>query len=191
MSRSAARRALISLALAVPLAVQAQALPIRGEAAQLAPGGLTPADVQRLAQDAHRRVIIVLRDQHAGLVARGAAASNRLAALAADQAPLLGELNSLQAPRVRAFHVVNAIAATVSEAEAARLQSNPAVQAVVPDLPIHAPAVPRRERTGSSPAVTPASCSGAPLLEPEALQLTDTAFNNPAIPQAQNIVTGT
>ena len=134
MRRSAARRALISLALAVPLAVQAQAPPIRGEAAQLAPSGLTPADVQRLGQDAHRRVIIVLRDQHAGLVARGAAASNRLGAIAADQAPLLGELNGLQAPGVRAFHVVNAIAATVSAAEAARLQAIPQCR---PSCPIY------------------------------------------------------
>jgi len=169
-------------------------------------GGLSADDVQRLAADATRHVIVLLRDQHGDLPARGATRVRRVAAVAGDQHPILDELAQLNAPRVRSFHVVNAIAATVSAAEEARLAQNPAVRAVVPDLTLHKPRAATLASQlsalgmgapagqGSPAGVSPqaATCpqSGTTSLEPEALQLTNTAFTS-SVPQAQNIVTGT
>jgi len=165
----------------------------RAAAAQSS-GGLSADEVQRLASNATRRVIVLLRDQHGALPARGATRVRRVAAVAGDQHSILDELAQLNAPRVRSFHVVNAIAATVSAAEEARLAQNPAVRAVVPDLTLHEPRGATPASQLSAPGVSPqaATCpqSGTTSLEPEALQLTNTAFTS-SVPQAQNIVTGT
>jgi len=157
-------------------------------------GSLSADEVQRLAADATQHVILLLRDQHGDLLARGVTRTQRVAAVAGDQRPILDELARLNAPRVRSFHVVNAIAATVSAAEEARLAQNPAVRAVVPDLTLHEPRGATLASQLSAPGVSPqaATCpqSGTTSLEPEALQLTNDAFTS-SVPQAQNIVTGT
>jgi len=44
----------------------------------------------------------------------------------------MGELNQVAAKRVKQFRTVNSLAATVTEAEAAHLKTNPAVALVVP-----------------------------------------------------------
>src|SRR2546423_3323832 len=93
------------------------------------PGQLTPADVARLSADATQRSIVVLRDQHPELPARGATAGARARSVDGEQAPLRGELGLVHAKDVRASHLVNAISATISRAESDRLRGNPAVQA--------------------------------------------------------------
>ncbi len=172
--------------------------PLRDKPTQ---SGLSAATVQRLAQNANAKVIILLRDQHASLPARGAMRAARLSAIATDQAPLLSELSQVRAAHVRAYHVINAIAATVSAAEEAHLAANLAVQAVVPDRTItepksvtESPASAAQGASASAQQTTSAAalaCGATPSLEPQALQLTNTAFTDTAVAQAQNIVTGT
>jgi hypothetical protein len=148
------------------------------------PGPLTAADVSRLAAGAGQRSIVVLRNQHPELPARGATAGARASTIDADQAALRGELARLRAGDVRGFHVVNAVAATISKAEADRLRAAPAVQAVVPDLAIPAPPVTASEPSAPASRAAPGTGAfagglqqlcppdpAAPLLEPEALQL--------------------
>ncbi len=164
-------------------------------------GSLSVADVQRLAQNANQHIIIILRDQHPNLPARGAAQRERAAAIATDQQSVLSELSQVQAPHVNAYSLINAVAATVSPAEAAHLKTDPQVQAVVPDRVIYAPrpSASAQGATAGDAAVSPGntsaipspSCTNGVSLEPEALQLTNTAFTDTSRIQAQNIVTGT
>src|SRR5262245_21147484 len=97
------------------------------------PSALSAADIARLSANATQRSIIVFKDQLPGLPASGSTASKRVSAANADQQGIMSELGHLHAAHVRGFHVVNAIAATISAAESSRLEANPAVSAVVPD----------------------------------------------------------
>jgi hypothetical protein len=97
------------------------------------PSSLTPADVARLSANATQRSIIIFKDQLPSLPAAGSTAAGRVKAANAAQAGVLGELKQLHATHVTGFHVINAIAATISAAEATRLRGDSAVSAVVPD----------------------------------------------------------
>jgi len=94
---------------------------------------LTAAQIRRLAAHATDRSIIIFKNQFSSLPVRGATAQLRAAAANAAQAPVLAELTRLHATHVQGFHLINAIAATISPAEARRLRANPAIRAVVPD----------------------------------------------------------
>ena len=165
-------------------------------------GALTAADVLRLSQNADQHVIVLMRDQYKDLPDATNTRGPRMSAIATSQSAVLSELTRVHASGVKAFTLINAVAATVSSAEEARLTANPDVQAVVPDRIIHGttPA----DRGVSSNAASPASASPAATnattatctvsntsLEPEDLQTTNTAFTNTVTPQAQNVVSGT
>ena len=96
----------------------------------------------------------------------------------------------------------NAFATRLSQDEIDRLSAHPDVRAVVPDRLIKKPsprAAPRPrlrahartvESEHASPAATTLPNGLCNTLEPEALQLTNTAFLDPSVPQAQEIVDG-
>ena len=164
------------------------------------PDALTPAQLQQFAQGADTDVIVILRDQVPSVApARGAMAA-RASALASAQVPILSELQQAGATKVRSFRLINAIATTVSKAQIARLASHPLVQAVVPDLPIRANThgnsslFAQSASTAATPASTAAASASATdlcnTLEPEALQLTNTAFTDPGQPQSQQLRDG-
>ena len=160
---------------------------------------LTAAQVGQLAANATDRSIIIFKNQLSNLPVRGATMQRRVSAANAAQAPVLNELATLHATHVQGFHIINAIAATISPAEAQRLRANPAVQAVVPDA-LHrltplgtgpGPVFPGRTGHGlrgaaaSDPAqqVCPSN-PAQPLIEPEARTLMN-------VDAAQKIVDGT
>ena len=166
------------------------------------PHALTSAQIQAYSAGPARAVIVELSNQHRDLASR-ANIHARSNAAAADQAGFMQELASLHATKVKSFSLINAFAATVPAAEAAHLATEAGVAAVVPDLQIKAAPLPdateRADTTkfkaapGSLPDSPAALCPSnpkKPLLEPEALQLTNTAFNDPNTPQAQSIVDG-
>jgi Subtilase family len=147
-------------------------------------------------------VILVLRNQHTDLTltkGSGASGSPRARAFKTDQASLIGTAKGHGAKNLRGFSAVNVVAATVTPAQEAQLASDPAIATVFPDLPLSIPAA--RATSGavknsvSTPVVSPGQTCPAdpahPLLEPEALQTTNTAFSNPSTPQAQKLVDGT
>ena len=209
--RRSPMRMLTACTIAIPLiaqtglpAVTTYATPIPALSSRPASHlGLLPAsELALLAARPTQRVIVLLRDRASGdPLARAAAALTR-----ASQGPLLRELATVRATGVLPYRLVNAVAATVSPAEAARLAADPAVQAVVPDRiirlarPQAAAASSARPAAGLLPPpgparlqpndITPACTrSKTPSLEPEALQLTSTAANNPNVPQARHLRT--
>ncbi|MGH2512342.1 MAG: S8 family serine peptidase, partial [Candidatus Limnocylindrales bacterium] len=145
-------------------------------------------------------VIVVLRDQHTDLgITRGHAASARTNAYHADQAPVITKARGFGAKNLRGFNTLNAVAATVTAAQASELAADPSVAAIYPDLPIQGtPILTDRPTSSSGGSSGSQVISGAicpsnpakPLLEPEALQVTNSAFTNPSTPQAQSIVDG-
>ncbi|MDP9007341.1 MAG: S8 family serine peptidase [Pseudomonadota bacterium] len=155
---------------------------------------MTPAQFQQITQEAQRNVIVILRDQVPNLPPARRAMGGRAAALAASQSAVLSNLPIVGNRKVRSFSTINAFAATVSASEAAMLSAHPMVQAVVPDAVIRPPL--RSKETGAAAtlgASVATSADAAALcntLEPEALQLTHTAFADPSIPQAHQVRDG-
>ena len=151
---------------------------------------LSAAEVTRLSADATHRSIVIFKNGLSGLPASGATASARIAAANAAQAAVLTELRQVHASHVTSLHIIDAIAATISSAEASRLADNPAVSAVVPDAVWHfaslgsgpGPASPVAVRPGhhglaanaAPQQVCPAN-PNAPLIEPESRQVMDVA----------------
>jgi hypothetical protein len=161
------------------------------------------------SQRVNSRVIVLMRSQPAAERPGTRAAATRSAAIASSQAPLLRQLRLSHASHVLSYRLVNAFAATVSAAEAASLKSNPAVAGVVPDVLIHSGApdptlaapdrkavVHRRRPAGTDEPpmhVIPHACasSGQVMLDPEALQTTQTASTDPASQTARSLgITG-
>src|ERR1700731_4378836 len=143
---------------------------------------MTPAQIQQIAQEAQRNVIVILRDQVTNQPPARRAMGGRAAALAASQSAVLSNLPIVGTRKVRSFSTINAFAATVSASEAAMLSAHPMVQAVVPDLVIRPPV--RSKDTGAAvheaADTSAASAALCNTLEPEALQLTHTAFADPS-----------
>jgi hypothetical protein len=198
MKTSLARGVLAAVAVGlIAFAVAASTAAVGSAGASLNTFGwsshLTPDQARVLSANADQRVIVLLRNQHTGLAGTHAQAQ-RAHAFAADRGPIVAQLRQLHAPRLVTFHTLNAVATTVSAAEAANLRSNPAVLAVDPDAVIKGPspnasllpvatrasnwsakAVRFRGAAGSSKAAVSGSAicgtANAPLLEPQALHL--------------------
>lgn len=161
------------------------------------PNSLTAAQAQQASQ---RDVIVILRDQMAGAPPTRRAMGARASALAAAQTPVVDLLRQQRARKITSFSTINAFATTVSAEEAAQLATHPMVQAVVPDEIIRAPSRGHESRltearTSAGPGIGAAVNAAAAgelcgTLEPEALQLTHTAFLNPSLPQAQRVLDG-
>jgi subtilisin family serine protease len=147
---------------------------------------LTAAQAGVLSANADQRVIVLLRNQHTALTGPGATAQ-RAAAFKADRRPIVAQLQQLHVPRLVTYKTVNAVATTVSSAEAANLRRDPAVLAVDPDAVVKGPSSNTNLLPGPTRASVPHQTAGyakaaaarystcgtasAPLLEPEALHL--------------------
>lgn len=171
-------------------------------AASLAAAGLMPASTAVAASAGPKQpVIVVLRNQHPELPAKSAAQARRQTT-ARDQAPLVSGARGSGATDVKTFSIINGFSASMTAAEAGALRADPSVAAVVPDrmvpltplTPSDTAAIKAQATVAAPPdKVLPGTCPSdpaKPLLEPEALQTTHTAFTNPAVPQAQSLVDG-
>ena len=148
---------------------------------------LTRAMAARLSQSVDRPVIVLLRTQLPAAQVGSRAMALRTRSVGVLQAPLLAELHEVAATHVRSYRLVDALAATVSSGEVARLRDDPAVREVIPDVVIHgaqpdvAPAARSVSRSSGAPTASlplhtiPGACSsGTPQLAPEGLGLTNT-----------------
>jgi hypothetical protein len=163
---------------------------------------LTKAQAAKLSRSVDDHVIVVLKNQFSNVKGRAHADILRRAAVISNaQRSIIDELHQVKARNVLGFRLINAVRATVSHLEAARLRSNPAVRAVVPDasLPIPKANTPftkadvaafKRAAARHSSYLPKCDFKGTTLLQPEALQLTHTAYANTTKDQAQNYATG-
>ncbi len=162
-------------------------------AAAAAPNPVTQAQA---AQVAENNVIVILRDQVQSVAPTRYAMGARATMLAASQSAIVGDLQQRRARKVTSFNTINAFATSVTADEVTQLTAHPEVQAVVPDRVIHA--LPRGEAAAAvvaahtvAPAKPAPSTAGlCDTLEPEALQLTQTAYLNSATAQAQTVLDG-
>jgi hypothetical protein len=157
---------------------------------------LTAQEAAALSQNANTPVIVLMRNQPAAATKNTPAATTRAHGIANVQAPVVSELSQVHATHVRAYRVANALAATVSKGEAARLSANPNIAAVIPDSVIKGP-VPQTPATPSTSKSSSGSPSDAqnvcpapgakPLLEPEALDVTHTDSDDPNAKTARSL----
>jgi subtilisin family serine protease len=147
---------------------------------------LTPASAlaRQLSHGVTDRVIVVLKNQLAGLPDTPADSARRSSAVASLQRSVLADLAATHAANVKSISLVNAVAATVSAGEARHLAADPAVARVVPDrtIPVAAQspitdavkALKARIGSKSKPLVPlPGACpskKGAVQLDPEAVE---------------------
>jgi hypothetical protein len=167
---------------------------------------MTPALAAQLSTNVTHNVIVIMKKQFGAAKTGTAAASQRAVSITTDQAPLMTELRQVKATHVKSYRLLNSFAATASAGEVARLQANPAVETVIPDVLIHgappatapvaavaASKANSNSRTSLTPNVIPGACAphGKVLLDPEALQTTNTASNDPGAKTARSLgVTG-
>jgi hypothetical protein len=196
-ARARSARRTLSLAVA---AVAVPALIIGQPAAALAaPAGraagaavsaqqpLTAAQAVALSKNVNRHVIVIMKSQMAAAPVGTSAQTARSAATASDQAPVMSELRAVHATHVQGYTLINALSATVSQGEMARLKANSAVAEVIPDVtikgasPEQASASVKTAGTSLTPNVIPGACgkNGQAQLAPEGLSLTNTASDNP------------
>ena len=175
-----------------------------GLAAAVVVSGLTAAGVSAAGVDtaasapvpagAKQHVLVLLRNQHPEVPASPGNAGRRRTLTATDQSRLVGQVTAAGGTSVRQLHVLNAFAAAITPAEQQRLQADPAVASIVPDRLIKAPTpsreIPSVSRRGPVSKTTCTPDPAKPLLEPEALQLTRTAFSDPKTASAQQLATG-
>jgi hypothetical protein len=181
------------LAATTVLAIGAALCP--GAAIAAGPQPLTPQLIKQLSQGPSTPVIVLLRDQHPEAPASRATGARRFAVTQSDQRQLVDQARQAGATHVTQFSVVNGFAARMTAAESSHLASDSRVAAVVPDLPVRlAPAEATDVTTAvAAPRTNPAACPAdtkKPLLEPEALQVTNDAFSDQRTPQAQSLATG-
>jgi hypothetical protein len=175
------------------------ALGVVSPAAATTPGPqpITPQVIADLSHGPERPMIVLLRNQHPEAPPTNGNDGKRTAATQSDQRQLVDQARQAGATHVTQFSVINGFAATVTAAESQHLAADPQVAAVVPDLPIKlaTPTVPTAHTTApatppkANPHVCPANPK-QPLLEPEALQATHDAAEDPKTPQAQTLATG-
>jgi hypothetical protein len=116
----------------------AQAL-VQAQASHPAASGqavLSRARARALSSDVTDTVIMVFRNQVAGLPDTPAHAAARSVAVADLQRSVLSELAAVHARDIASISLVNAVAATVSPGAATLLAANPAVAEVIPDVVI-------------------------------------------------------
>ena len=163
--------------------------------------GLSAKRVLAGTKQVRTRVIVVLRNQLKSLPATRAHVRARISAEASADAVIESDVARSGGRIYKQYHALNAFAASVSSTERSALVSNAQVSAVVPDTVVTLPGIDTEPVSTSVKGNSSSSGSGAqqvcpanpsqPLLEPEALQTTHTAYSDPSTPQAQNLATGT
>lgn len=199
----------VALAGALPLGAASASSRSAATPVHLPKGVITPSHklaplnkVQKeaLARNANQRVIILFKNQAKSLKGRShRMLATRSRTFAAIQRPVLRELKQVHASKIRAFSLINAIGAKVSQKELRYLRADPAVSAVVHDMVLHLPQARHPEPLAKSARRNSViqtcgkdtdDAASDWQLQPQALGLTKDAFKNPKKPQAQNYDTG-
>jgi subtilase family protein/peptidase inhibitor I9 len=164
--------------------------------------GMSVRKAESLSRGTSSRVIVILRNQYNAIPATKRRIGTRIRAERVGNARILTQVRHAGGHVYRTYHALNAFAATVSKNERSALQKDAAVKQVVPDtiVQLPAPISARSIASTKSPRATAGNTTpqsqvcpsdpAKPLLEPEALQTTHTAFNDPNTPQAAHLASG-
>jgi hypothetical protein len=191
---------LVTAAAAVPALLIGQAgVAMAAPAAPGVYGQMTSALAAQLSQNVNKPVILIMANQFGSAAVGTAAAAARAARAASSQHGIHSELTQVHARNLHSLSLVNAVTATVSAGEEARLQANPQVAEVIPNVTIKGAPAPAAT-TGSpaaagavTPNVIPGACgaNGAATLAPEGLSLTGTDSTTPNARTARSLgITG-
>ena len=199
------RRTLGGLVTALMLGLIATGVAVAGKSHRSGPfashrphKGLSAKTALGHTRSVSSRVIVILRNQVRAFPATKRKISSRIKTEQHLNTGIERQVGRTGGHIYRRFHALNAFAARVSPTEQTALQHSGAVAQVVPDTVVQLPAPINASSTGSASAgsggsgaqqVCPTDPS-KPLLEPEALQTTHTAFEDPSTPQAQSLATG-
>ena len=206
-SRGVPRRAvsgravsLVTAAAAVPALLIGQAgVALAAPAAPGIYGQMTSALAAELSQNVTRPVIVIMKDQFGAAPVGSAAAAARASAAVSSQQGISAELSQVHATNMHSLSLVNALTATVSAGEEARLEASSQVAEVIPNVtikgaPAQAAAGASAAASGSvTPSVIPGACgaNGAVQLAPEGLALTRTDSDTPGAKTARSLgITG-
>jgi hypothetical protein len=191
---------LVTAAAAVPALLIGQAgMAMAAPAAPDVFGQMTSALAAQLSQNVNKPVIVIMANQFGSAPVGSPAASARATRAANSQKGIHSELTQVRAKNLHSLSLVNAVTATVSAGEEARLQANPQVAEVIPNVtikgaPAPASAVGTPAAAGSvTPNVIPGACgaNGKATLAPEGLSLTGTDSDNPHAKTARSLgITG-
>jgi hypothetical protein len=190
---------LVTAAAAVPALLIGQAgVALAAPAAPDIFGQMTSALASQLSQNVNKPVIVIMRNQFGAAAVGTAAAASRAAQAAGSQKGISTELTQVHAKGMHSLSLVNAVTATVSAGEEARLAANPQVAEVIPNVTIKgAPAQDAAAGSAAAgavaPHVIPGACgaNGAVQLAPEGLSLTGTDSLTPGAQTARSLgITG-
>jgi hypothetical protein len=206
-SRGVPRRAvsgrtvsLVTAAAAVPALLIGQAgVALAAPAAPDIYGQMTSALAAELSQNVNQPVIVIMKDQFGAAPVGSAAAAARASAAVSSQKGISAELSQVHATHMHSLSLVNALTATVSAGEEARLQASSQVAEVIPNVTIKG--APAQTAGGAAaaasgsvtPNVIPGACgaNGAVQLAPEGLALTHTDSTTPGAKTARSLgITG-
>jgi hypothetical protein len=163
-----------------------------GQAAAASQPALSPTQAQALSQNVTRKVIVVMRNQFPGVSSAPASLPTRRADVSQAQQPVLGDLAATGSQDVTSYTTVDAVSATVSPGEEARLAANPAVSEVIPDalIPLGNPQ-PANAGHGGAGGTTPLpnACArpGHVQLDPQALEAIGADSDIPGQPTARSL----
>ena len=167
-------------------------------------GGAAALAAPTAASTGSESVIVVMHDQLTSTPADRAHVSARRSQAQQDQNSVLDRLaqrGGAKPDKVQHYTAANAFSATVTTDQAAALAADPSVAAVIPNNKISIPVTQKSSETAGqvqggqtigvppSNAVCPTDPS-KPLLEPEALQDTNTASDDPSAKTAQQLTDG-
>ncbi|HEY1917737.1 MAG TPA: hypothetical protein VGH27_19375 [Streptosporangiaceae bacterium] len=138
-------------------------------------------------------VIVVLRHQYS-FPGTAAGTRQRTAAADAAQAPVMASLKASHATQVTQLHLIDAVVATVSPAEAAALAANPTVAEVTPNAEMKGPG-PARATPGRTAAAAGSSTLAAGVcppqgqvqLNPEGVENVHAVSADPGVPTARKL----
>ena len=153
---------------------------------------------------ASQSVIVLLHDQLTATPANKTHVNARRSQVTSDQNAVLSRLSQrggAKVSKVQHYTTANAFSATMTKDQAAALASDPSVAAIIPNNKVAITVPTTVSETGgqvkpgttigqpNSTAVCPTDPS-KPLLEPEALEDTNTASDNPSAKTAQQLTKG-
>jgi hypothetical protein len=138
----------------------------------------------------HESVVIVLKRQYS-FPDTAAGTQQRIAAGNTAQAPIMSSLRRSHASHVTQLHLIDAVVATVTPAEATALAGNPRVAEVTPNAVFYGPGPARvsPESTAAALAVAPGVCppKGKVQLDPEGVELVHAVAASPRVLTARKL----